>query len=107
VAKTASYNRSSFKKIAKDYDTKDIRKYIDALSKRVEKHFNEDGINEAPTGNKSNAVIADVWRACEEEVLRATETFTKVTKQCYSDSGVSLEYTKVDVEAAFKKHAVQ
>ena len=45
-----------------------------------------------------------LWKACEEELLRITELFNKRLAQCYAESGVSLEYTPADVEAAFRRH---
>lgn len=39
VSSNSSYNKSALKKVVKEYDAKDIRKHVDALFKRVEKHF--------------------------------------------------------------------
>ncbi len=50
--------------------------------------------------------MVGVWKACEEELLRITDLFNKRIAQCYRDTGVSLEYTAGDVEAAFKRHRV-
>lgn len=50
--------------------------------------------------------MVGVWKACEEELLRITEVFTKRIAQCYANTGVGLEYTAADVEAAFKRHRV-
>lgn len=122
----------------KEYSAKDIRKHIDTLFKRVEKHFVDDGGGHSnlgglqpgsalPTsklwgnsnpsfapdghlngtaGGAGGAVIAGVWKACEEEVLRITELFQKRIGQCYANAGVSLEYGPTDVRDAFKRHQV-
>jgi hypothetical protein len=106
VSKNSAYNRSALKRVVKDYNAKDIRKHVDALFKRVEKHFTDaegSGVD-ANSGSVSGAVLVSVWKACEEELLRITELFTKRISQCYSDSGVSLEYSTGDVEAAFRRH---
>lgn len=91
------------KRVVKDFDAKDIRKSIDALFKRVEKHFMDESSETASTGNAS-AVMTGVWKACEDEMLRMTDSFLGIISQCYKDTGVSLEYTKGDVEAAFRRH---
>jgi exocyst complex component 1 len=109
VLSNTSYSKSALKKVVKDYDSKDIRKHVDALFKRVEKHFDE--ASEKTTEDKSGAipagtVLVGVWRACEEELLRLTALFNKHISQCYADSGVSLEYSVSDVENAFKRHRV-
>lgn len=91
----------------KEYNAKDVRKNIDALFKRVEKHFTEAADNtttEASSGITPGTVLVGVWKACEDELLRVTDLFSKRIKQCYVDAGVSLEYTVADVEGAFKRH---
>ncbi|KAG0704350.1 exocyst complex component Sec3-domain-containing protein [Suillus ampliporus] len=107
VSKNSNYNRSSLKKVVKEFDGKDIRKHIDALFKRVEKHFTE--AEEKATKEESSViapgtVMVGVWKACEEELQRMTENFNKRISQCYADSGVSLEYTGADVETSFRRH---
>ncbi|OAX44413.1 hypothetical protein K503DRAFT_706401 [Rhizopogon vinicolor AM-OR11-026] len=107
VSKNSSYNRSQLKKVIKEFDGKDIRKHIDALFKRVEKHFTEaeeNATKEESSGIAPGTVMVGVWKTCEEELQRLTENFNKRISQCYADSGVSLEYTSVDVETSFRRH---
>lgn len=98
--------------MVKEYNAKDIRKHIDSLSRRVEKQFTDVGETKAlADGDRAGTiapgtVLVGVWKACEDEMLRATEEFNKRIAQCYADTGVKLEYTAGDVEAAFKKHRV-
>ncbi|KAJ7596864.1 exocyst complex component Sec3-domain-containing protein [Mycena floridula] len=107
IANNGSYTKSALKKVIKEYSAKDIRKHVDVLFKRVEKHFTESSdkvVTEENRGIAPGSAMAGVWRACEEEVLRITELFSKRISQCYSDSGVSLDYTVTDIEAAFRRH---
>ncbi|KAI8990472.1 exocyst complex component Sec3-domain-containing protein [Trametes punicea] len=112
IASNSSYSRSALKKVVKEYTAKDVRKHVDALFKRVEKHFTEASEKatteeaSASTGIAPGTVMVGVWKACEEEVLRITELFNKRISQCYKDTGVTLEYSAADVEAAFKRHRV-
>ena len=108
VANNRSYNRSALKKVVKEYDAKDVRKHVDTLFKRVEKHFTEasEAAVAQSTGIAPGTVLVGVWKACEEELLRITDVFNKHIAQCYASTGVSLEYTSADVEAAFKRHRV-
>ncbi|KAF8898913.1 exocyst complex component Sec3-domain-containing protein [Infundibulicybe gibba] len=101
------YNKSTLKKIVKEYNTKDVRKHVEILFKRVEKHFTE--ASEKPTtedngGIAPGTVLVGVWKACEEELLKSTNNFTRLISLCYGDTGISLEYTTVDIEAAFRRH---
>ncbi|KAH9948238.1 exocyst complex component Sec3-domain-containing protein [Amylocystis lapponica] len=112
VSSNGSYSRSSLKKVIKEYNVKDVRKHVDTLFKRVEKHFTE-ASEKATTedvsssvGIPSGTVLVGVWKACEDELLRITELFSKRINQCYKDMGVGLEYSAADVEAAFKRQRV-
>jgi hypothetical protein len=108
VASNSSYNQASLKKVVRDYNAKDVRKHIDTLFKRVEKHFTE-ASEKATTesgGILPGTVMVGVWKACETELLRITEVFSNRISQCYGSSGISLDYTVADVEAAFRGNRV-
>ena len=101
------YNKSALRKVVKEYSAKDVRRHVDALFVRVGKHFAEASDKTTTEENGTVAagtVMVGVWKACEEEVLRITELFSKRISQCYSETGVSLEYTLADVEGAFRRH---
>lgn len=86
-----------------------MRKHVDALFKRVEKHFTEASektTTEETGGITPGTVMVGVWKACEEELLRYTEGFARRIVQCYVDSGVTLDYNPTDVEAAFRRHRI-
>ncbi|PPQ62995.1 hypothetical protein CVT24_006101 [Panaeolus cyanescens] len=106
ITSNSNFNKSALRKVLKDYNTKDMRKHIDVLSKRVEKHFTEGsekgGVDEA-NGNTAGTVMAGVWKACEEELVRLTESWAARITQLYGDSGISLEYTVAEVESAFRR----
>ncbi|KAH9937263.1 exocyst complex component Sec3-domain-containing protein [Fomitopsis serialis] len=110
VPSNSSYSKSALKKVVKEYNAKDVRKHIDSLFKRVEKHFTEASekatSEDVSTGIASGTVMVGVWKACEDELLRITDLFVKRIDQCYKDMSVGLEYTSADVQAAFKRHRV-
>lgn len=100
ISKTSSYNRSSLKKVLKDFDAKDIRKIVDALFKRVEKHFTDEETDAV------SSAMAGVWKACEKELMDMTDLFLNRIDRCFKETGLSLDYSKVDVETAFKRHRI-
>ncbi|KIO33327.1 hypothetical protein M407DRAFT_234528 [Tulasnella calospora MUT 4182] len=106
VLSSSAYGRSALKRVLKDFDSKDIRKSIEALFKRIEKHFDEDGEMVVSSTSKvvAGTVMAAVWQACDEEIVRETQRFSRIISQCYGDSGLSLDYSIADVEYAFKRH---
>ena len=87
----------------KDYNSKDIKKYIDALAKRVEKHFAETIEKDDGAGITSGRILNAVWKACEDEFLKLTETWMTRISQFYGDGSISLEYTGSDAEGAFQR----
>ncbi|KAH7106760.1 exocyst complex component Sec3-domain-containing protein [Auriculariales sp. MPI-PUGE-AT-0066] len=101
VAASANYNKSAAKRVLKDYNSKDMRKIIEALFKRVSKHFAE---NEDAAVFQPGTVEMSVWKACEEDMTRNTQRFTKLVTQCYADTGLGIEFSLSDIEQAFKKH---
>jgi hypothetical protein len=106
VFKNSNFSKSALKKVIKEFNGKDIRKIVDVLFKRVEKHFVESSekmTSEDSGGVYPDTVLSGVWKACEEELVRITEVSNKRIAQCYSESGLSLEYSVLDVEAAFRR----
>jgi hypothetical protein len=108
VSGNSSYSTSALKKVVKEYTAKDVRKHVDALFKRVEKHFTEASEKATSDGGgiAPGTVMVGVWKACEAELLRITEVFSNRISQCYGQSGISLDYTAADVEAAFRGNRV-
>ena len=106
VSSNSSYNKSALKKVIKEFNTKDVRKHVDALFKRVEKHFTDALEKTEESSLVPGTVMVAAWKACEEELLRYTEGFSRRVTQCYAESGVTLDYTTADVEAAFRRHRV-
>ncbi|KAG8937030.1 hypothetical protein FRC03_004096 [Tulasnella sp. 419] len=103
VSTNPSYNRSAAKRIIKDMDAKDIRRVIDALCKRIEKHFDED-TETASSTMKTASMLGSVWKACEAEMIRDLERFNKMLSDCYPGMGLSLDYSADDISDGFRRH---
>jgi hypothetical protein len=104
VSSNSNFNKSSLKKVVREYNSKDVRKHVDALFKRVDKHFSETGEDGSGAPARAGTVLLEVWKACEEELVKDTERFGRFISSCYKDSGLPLEYTAADVEASFRRH---
>ena len=103
VASGATHNKQMLKKLTKDNTAKDIRRHIDAMFKRVEKHFAEgDEAGGAAMTAMPGTVLYVVWKACEDELVGLTERLLAFMATCHKDA--SAELTVGDVEAAFRKH---
>ncbi|KAL8783463.1 MAG: hypothetical protein Q9213_004600 [Squamulea squamosa] len=97
IATRASHSRSVFKKVLSVYDSKEMRKGIDTLKKRVEKHFGE-----ADDVSLSRGLVNTVLRACENKYLGIGERTRGLVKDVYEGS-VEVEWRDEDVVAAFRK----
>ncbi|WVO23559.1 uncharacterized protein IAS62_004914 [Cryptococcus decagattii] len=73
-----SYSRSALKKVLKDHGAKDMRKAVETMSRRVDKHFADD---EEPKTLRAQGIVA----------------------KSYGDFGLGLEFSAADVEATCKK----
>ncbi|CCA67704.1 related to Exocyst complex component Sec3 [Serendipita indica DSM 11827] len=105
VGSNSSYNKSQLKKLIKDHTSKDIKRQIDGMFKRVEKHFAEgedNAGNAASVAVLPGTVIYVVWKACEDEMVSLTERFFKFIATCHKE--MNAEYSVADVESGFKKH---
>lgn len=106
-----NYSRSALKKLLKDYTAKDMRKAIEAMARRVDKHFadeetTEDGYAAAGGGagaGSGAAMAGAVWRAVTAELKREVGRDEGMIKACYEGSGLGLELSANDVEAACRK----
>ncbi len=103
VASNSNYNKIALRKVVKEYNSKDIKKCVEVLAKRVEKHFMEGSEKDDTAGVASAKILNTVWKTCEDEFIKLTETWTSRISHLYGDSGISLEYTLVDVESAFRR----
>lgn len=112
----SAYAKSAFKKQVKENGAKDVRKAIEALSKRVQKHFGIDddepsaasllsvGGGEAAAADEAAEVLARVWKACEEAFVREVERQGRIARDCYSGA-VVVELTVEDVKRPFGANA--
>ncbi|KAL9595361.1 MAG: hypothetical protein Q9219_006487 [cf. Caloplaca sp. 3 TL-2023] len=97
IATRASHSRSVFKKVLSTYDAKEIRKGIDALKKRVEKHFGE-----ADDLSISRGLVAKVLRECESRYVDVGDRTRKLVRDVY-ESSVEVEWKDEDVATAFRR----
>ncbi|PPQ67093.1 hypothetical protein CVT25_005694 [Psilocybe cyanescens] len=104
LTSNSNFSKTALRKIIKDYNSKDIKKLVDVLSKRVEKHFTDtEKSTDDGAGIPSTKVLIGVWNCCEAEFVKLTENWASRISQWYGDSGITLEYTIAEAEAAFRR----
>lgn len=90
IAMQPSNNKATFDKMLLHYDAREVRKGIEALRKRVEKHFDE------------NAGLASmVTRACEEYYGEVDKRISRIITEIYGGETL-VEWPRVEVKNAFR-----
>ena len=97
IATRASHSRSVFKKILSSQDAKEVRRGIETLKKRVEKHFGD-----ADDPGLSRSLVVKVSRACEGRYNEVEDRVRNVIDQVYEGS-LELDWKRSDVESAFRR----
>ena len=98
-----AYNKSALKKVLKDTGgLKDLRKSVELLSKRVDKHFAEED-SSSNVDASTQSVIQAVWKAIAPSLVTEVARANDMMKTSYGDSGQGLEYSAGDVEAICKR----
>lgn len=99
IATRASHSRHVLKKILSNYDSKEIRRGIDTLRKRVDKHFAEG--DEQVT---SKRLLAKMSRELMEEYMKVRERIENIIVNAGSAyQGLELEFQREDVVHGFTK----
>lgn len=110
-------SKSALKKVLKETTAKDMRKAVETMARRVDKHFNEEetatGVGAVVSGGGSSgaapsdpataALIAAVWRDLSAALRREIERATAIMGKSYADSGLSLEYSAQEVDSACRR----
>jgi hypothetical protein len=97
ISSMPSHSKTTFKKILAGYDSKEMKKGIEILKRRVEKHFGD-----ADDPGLSRGLVAKVVQNCEKLYERVEDRILTVSRDVY-DGDVIVEWTRADVSSAFKK----
>ncbi|KAL6232312.1 hypothetical protein BDW75DRAFT_217955 [Aspergillus navahoensis] len=97
IASRPSHSRSVAKRVLAAYDAKEIRRGIEMLKKRVEKHFGD-----ADDPGLSRSLVMKVLRECESRYEQAYDRTQHIIRAVY-EGQLELEWRKEDVAAMFRK----
>lgn len=97
IAARASHSRLTFRKLLAQYDGKEIRRGIDTLRKRVEKHFGD-----ADEAELSRGLVVKVLKAAEGVYMEVGERVKRVIKEVY-EGGLEIEWRREDVIGGLRR----
>jgi exocyst complex component 1 len=95
IASQPSNAKTIFNKVLSAYDGKEARKGVEALRKRVEKHFGD-----ADDPNLSRGLVNRVLKECEKFYGEVEVRISTITTTVYSGD-VLFEWPRADVKGAF------
>jgi hypothetical protein len=99
IATKPSHSRTSAKKILTNHDLKEIRKGVETLKKRVEKHF---GDVDDPANTTSKSLITRVFDECAARYSHAHDRMKGIIDSVY-EGNLEMEWRKEEVTAMFKR----
>ncbi|KAG9772234.1 hypothetical protein ABEF93_006015 [Exophiala dermatitidis] len=102
IANKPSHSRSSAKKILAAYDAKEVRKGVETLKKRIEKHFTDADDPSGSLSSSSRALIGRVFDECSTRYAHAYDRMKTVIDRVY-DSSLEIEWRKEDAAAMFRR----
>lgn len=97
IATRASHSRMVAKKVLSSYDAKEVKRGVELLKKRVEKHFGD-----ADDPGLSRSLVLKVLRECEQRYETAYDRTRHIIDTVY-EGQLELEWRKEDVVAMFRK----
>lgn len=97
IAARASHSRSTFRKLLAQYDGKEIRRGIETLRKRVDKHFGD-----ADEAELSRGLVVKVLQAVEGVYMEVGERVNRVIKEVY-EGGLEMEWRREDVIGGLRR----
>ncbi|KAI9807021.1 MAG: hypothetical protein M1825_005738 [Sarcosagium campestre] len=98
LAQRPSHSRSTFKKLLSAHDAKEVRRGIEALKKRVEKHFGD--ADDDPS--LSRALVAKVLRECEARYLELGDRVLRIVADVY-EGALEWEWRPDEVRACLRR----
>ncbi|KAI8872423.1 hypothetical protein GQ42DRAFT_161319 [Ramicandelaber brevisporus] len=99
IAYNVNYSKASLRKIIAAYSSKEVKRGLEVLLKRVEKHFSAT----SPQTEESQQLRSTVWMAVKDEMIRQHQRFMGLVRKCYPGADVSLDFAERDLTAWFNE----
>uniref|UniRef100_A0A8R1XYQ7 Sec3-PIP2_bind domain-containing protein n=1 Tax=Onchocerca volvulus TaxID=6282 RepID=A0A8R1XYQ7_ONCVO len=96
IAFHQQFSRLELKKVISLYPEKEVKKGLEQLYKKIEKHLIDD-----------SSLLQVVWRNMQDEFLKQLKHYNEVMGQCYPNSRIDFEVSVQDVLSYFSQFAMQ
>lgn len=85
-----AYSKQELRKVIAQYPAKEVKKGLDSLYKKVDKHLCEE-----------ENLLQVVWRAMQEEFITQYNYLEERIQRCYAGAMISLDFTINDILGFF------
>lgn len=104
IATRASFSRKTARHLLADFNSKEVRKGIDTLRRRIEKHFGEiEGESAAASRNLVGFVCKEAENYYERTLERAQGLVASVYPNAEGEKSVEVEFGREDVRGGFRR----
>uniref|UniRef100_A0A8C4GRU9 Exocyst complex component 1 n=1 Tax=Dicentrarchus labrax TaxID=13489 RepID=A0A8C4GRU9_DICLA len=94
VSYQLAFSKQELRKVIKEYPGKEVKKGLDNLYKKVDKHLCEE-----------ESLLQVVWHSMQDEFIRQYKHFEDLIGRCYPGSGITMEFTIQDMLEYFSSIA--
>ncbi|XP_038647085.1 exocyst complex component 1 [Scyliorhinus canicula] len=94
VSYQLAFNKQELRKVIKEYPGKEVKKGLDNLYKKVDKHLCEE-----------ENLLQVMWHSMQDEFIRQYKHFEGLIGRCYPGSGITMEFTIQDILEYFSSIA--
>lgn len=102
LAARPSYSRKTMRTLLSTHDSKEVRRGVETLRKRIEKHFGE-----ADDEQLSRGLVTFVCKECERNYDKVLDRLEKLVDEVYprteGEKDVVIDFTKADIQAGFRR----
>jgi hypothetical protein len=89
VSNNPNLSPTAYRKLLASYDSKELRRGIDVLRRRVEKHFGDaSGEDHEQGGIGDRSLVIKVLAACEEQYLKEVDKMKDIPAKVYGEEAV-------------------
>ncbi|XP_076873244.1 exocyst complex component 1 isoform X3 [Brachyhypopomus gauderio] len=94
VSYQLAFSKQELRKVIKEYPGKEVKKGLDNLYKKVDKHLCEE-----------ESLLQVVWHSMQDEFIRQYKHFEGLINRCYPGSGITMDFTIQDMLEYFSSIA--
>ncbi|XP_053559926.1 exocyst complex component 1 isoform X3 [Bombina bombina] len=94
VSYQLAFSKQELRKVIKDYPGKEVKKGLDSLYRKVDKHLCEE-----------ENLLQVVWHSMQDEFIRQYKHFEDLIENCYTGAGITMEFTIQDILEYFSSIA--